>query len=250
MDPILKYGSQGQAVMVLTDLLIRRGYLAAVQSTFDPTVRKAVKAFQAQHVDEIGRPLVVDGEVGPLTWWALRNPDNSAVPPSPTAAAFATLPPGSHGAGGAALAAAIAEMQSGAKEVGANNSGPWVDKYLNAIVPAPADWCAGFVSYCFTQAPGGIPFKYSLGARNIRNQFRNKGWAYDLGQLTPEPGDIVVWWRDQPNAVLGHIGLVHHVSNGILYTIEGNKGGFPAPVRGFNYTLSQMERLLGFGHVP
>ena len=37
--------------------------------------------------------------------------------------------------GRAALEPAIAQMQAGAKEVGSNNSGPWVEKYLNNILP-------------------------------------------------------------------------------------------------------------------
>jgi hypothetical protein len=38
--------------------------------------------------------------------------------------------------------------------------------------------------------------------------------------------------------------------HGILFTVEGNKGGFPAPVRVFDYVVSRIDRLLGFGRVP
>ena len=47
----------------------------------------------------------------------------------------------------------------------------------------------------------------------------------------------------------GHIGLVRHCSNGLVYTIEGNEGNFPAPVRGLTYTLGRIGKLLGFGRV-
>src|SRR3546814_18353321 len=84
-------------------------------------------------------------------------------------------------------------------EVGGNNLGPWVKKYLQ---PAGLDegnaWCAAFVSWCFLQTVGedkeDMPFRYSAGARHIFNQFKDKGWDLDKDAL-PEPGDIVCWWR-------------------------------------------------------
>jgi len=56
-----------------------------------------------------------------------------------------------------------------------------------------------------------------------------------------------VWWRVRSAGRRGHVGLVHHVSDGILYTIEGNR---TSCVAGFDYVLSRMEKLLGYGHVP
>ena len=45
----------------------------------------------------------------------------------------------------------------------------------------------------------------------------------------------------------GHVGLVHRLTDGMLYTIEGNKS---PKVQGFSYVFSRMDKLLGFGHVP
>jgi hypothetical protein len=225
---------------------------------FDAAVHQATCAFQASHLDPRGRPLVVDGVVGPLTWWALRQ-DRAAEEPGdsgpssvadPAGRDSESLPPGGTPAGRAALAAALAEMRAGAREQGGNNRGPWVEKYLNGMVDPPANWCAGFVSWCYAQAPVGLPFTYSLGARHIGRQFADRGWAYEPGTRTPAPGDIVVWSRGDARGWTGHIGLVHHVAHGILYTIEGNRGGYPAPVARFDYVLSRMDRLLGFGRVP
>ena len=248
---VLRKGDSGPEVGKLSALLVARGYLPATGTTFDLEVQRAVRGFQARHVDSRARPLVVDGVVGPLTWWALEHPDNSDVFAGP--APVSSPPPASAGSdrGRLALAAALGEMVSGAQEVGANNSGPWVMKYLHGIVPPPANWCAAFVSWCFAQHPAGLPFRYSLGARDIREQFRRRGWTYQLEDgIEPAPGDIVVWWRGQPEGWMGHIGLVHHTEHGILYTVEGNKGGFPAPVRVFDYVVSRIDRLLGFGRVP
>ncbi|HBH87594.1 MAG TPA: peptidoglycan-binding protein, partial [Syntrophaceae bacterium] len=63
----------------------------------------------------------------------------------------------------------------------------------------------------------------------------------------PKPGDIVVWWREKLEGWQGHVGLVHQLKNGMLYTIEGNKS---TRVQGFSYVFSRMEKLLGYGHIP
>ena len=244
-SPLLKQGATGAQVREMTGLLVDRGYLDAASSTFDLSVKHAVEGFQARHVAANGRPLKVDGKVGELTWWALRNPDNTSLLTPPVAPP--EIPHGGGAIGRAALRVALAEMAAGSKEVGENNSGPFVKKYLNDIVPPPANWCAGFVSWCFSQTPQGIPYRYSLGARDTRDQFKRLGWAYDARDRTPEPGDIVVWWRGQPDGWMGHIGFVRSVEGGILHTVEGNKGGFPAPVNTFDYVLGRMDRLLGFG---
>lgn len=242
----LRQGSRGSSVLGLTRLLKKRGHLDATGSVFDRTVRAAVEEFQARHVDPTGHPLVVDGVVGPLTWWALENEVEVLAPAG--VVDFATMPGrGGSRRGRAALATAIAEMNAGAREVGENNAGRFVKKYLGGIVPPPANWCAAFVSWCFSQHDDGIPFRYSLGARDIRFQFKEKGWLVDD---EPQPGDIVVWWRGQPDGWKGHIGLVHHCADGMVYTIEGNKGSYPARVRGFDYVLGRIDRLLGFGRVP
>ncbi len=244
-NPVLKEGSRGPAVLKLTRILKRRGHLESTRHSFNRPVRRAVEEFQARHVDELGRPLVVDGVVGPLTWWAFENEIEVLAPP--VGADFTSMPArGGSPRGRAALKTGIDEMKAGARETGSNNSGRFIKKYLNGILEPPANWCAGFVSWCFAQHPNGIPFRYSLGARDIRFQFKDRGWLLEEDEV-PEPGDIIVWWRGQPNGWKGHIGFVHHCSNGFVYTIEGNKGAFPARVRGFDYVLSRIDRLLGFG---
>lgn len=87
-----------------------------------------------------------------------------------------------------------------------------------------------------------------MSARNILRQCKDNGWAYPPeSEYEPEPGDVVVWWREKLEGWRGHVGFVHQVRDGMLYTIEGNKS---SKVQGFSYVLSRMEKLLGFGHVP
>ncbi|MEW6585701.1 MAG: CHAP domain-containing protein [Nitrospirota bacterium] len=250
----LKRGDKGTEVSDLQRLLVERGYPVEIDGIFGTETYRAVRAFQSQNLDQHGQPLVVDGEVGPLTLWSLAHP--KPVVETPSAVDYLTVPPFEMGGsylGRAALESAIGEMKAGACEIGGNNCGQWVRKYL-----APAgleegnSWCASFVSWCYLQASGRdesrMPFAYRPGARALLKEFNDKRWGHKpLSGYEPRPGDIVVWWREKLEGWLGHVGLVHQLKDGMLYTIEGNKS---PRVQGFSYVFSRMEKLLGFGHVP
>jgi len=255
----LKFKSDGKEVELLTKILKKRGYISEVSSYFGTTVKKAVQQFQAAHVDPRDRPLAPDGIVGPLTWWALQNDNVSKLKfPNHTTERICNmydLEDDEYSTFGEIVVSyAVDEILSGGREIGKNNSGKFVKKYLSKIVPVPNNWCAGFVSYCFQKAANknGIemPFKYSVGAKNIYKQFYRKGWTYKATHDDPpKPGDIIVWHRGVPKSWKGHIGLVAHYEDGIVYTIEGNKGIFPAKVRAFTYELGRINKLYGFGRV-
>ncbi len=245
----LTIGSRGAEVRELQRLLNERGYPVEVDGDFGTKTKNAVRAFQSQNLDQLGQPLVVDGKVGPLTWWSLTHRKPLIEPVS--AVDFTKMPPAALGGsafGRAALKIAIGELKAGAGEEGGNNKGKWVRKYLNGFGPEGSSWCAAFTSWCYDQNSGGCPFNYSLGARDILKQFKSRGWAHEpQSGYSPEPGDVVVWWRVRADGWQGHVGLVHSVKDGFLYTIEGNKS---PKVQGFSYVFSRMEKLLGFGQVP
>ncbi len=254
MPSNLKKGDQGQEVRLLQKSLNEHGFPVDVDGDFGAQTHKAVRAFQSQNLDAHGQPLVVDGKVGPLTWWSLTHP--KPVIDIPVAVNYAKMPPKKMGGsriGRAALKKAIAEMKAGAKEIGGNNCGPWVAKYLApANLPQGHSWCASFVSWCYLQACKGkkdkMPFDYCPGARALLRQFKDRGWGHEPHSgYEPKPGDIVVWWRVSLSGWQGHIGLVHSVQDGMLYTIEGNRS---PQVQGFSYVQSRIDKLLGFGHIP
>jgi hypothetical protein len=254
MPKTLKKGDKGAEVRELQKLLTERGYPVGIDGDFGPETYRAVRAFQAQNLDQHGQPLVVDGKAGPLTWWSLTHP--KLLIETPSAVDFSLMPPdgmGGSSLGRAALEVAIGELKAGACEEGGNNRGPWVRKYLEPTgQPEGNSWCASFVSWCFLQACSGdrnaMPFAYSPGARDLLRQFKNKRMAYEPNRgYQPQPGDLVVWWRERLEGWQGHVGLVHQFKDGMLYTIEGNKS---PRVQGFSYVFSRMEKLLGFGHVP
>ena len=250
-DDTLRKGDLGPPVRLLQQRLAERGYAAGSSGSFDTRTWQAVRAFQAQNLDQHGQPLVVDGMVGPLTRWSLDHPTPVSDPPA--AVDYSAVPAaGGSARGRAALMAAAGEMKAGACEIGGNNCGPFVRKYLEpAGIAEGHPWCALFVSWCFLQAAGGdkasMPFAYAPSARTMLAEFKRQGWASAPGSgYLPQPGDIVVWWVSL-QGWLGHVGLVHSAQEGMLYTIEGNRS---PRVQGFAYVSSRMDRLLGFGHVP
>jgi peptidoglycan hydrolase-like protein with peptidoglycan-binding domain len=247
----IKKGSVGPAVEELQNILRELDYDIPVTGIFDTATFKAVRNFQSNHLDKHNTPLTVDGEVGALTWWALQHPRSEV---SGGSIDFGIMPDtalGGTAIGRSALQFAINELNAGAGEVGGNNKGPWVKKYLEpAGVSEGNSWCAAFVSWCFLQAAGGdkkaMPFKYSAGARNIYNQLKQKGAVYNIDDTSPQPGDIIAWWRVSLPSGFGHIAIVHHFKDGFLYTIEGNKA---ANVAGFSYVKTRMDKLLGYARV-
>jgi hypothetical protein len=181
----------------LQQSLVQRGYPVPVNGDFDSGTYQAVRAFQSQNLDQHGQSLVVDGKVGPLTWWSLTHSKPDLPPVS--AIDYTQMPAAELGGstiGRSALAAAIGEIQAGAGEIGGNNLGPFVEKYLKpAGLMPPESWCASFASWCYLQACGGnasqMPFPYCPGARALLKEFQDK-WisSSDSGTLwIPSPDD-------------------------------------------------------------
>jgi uncharacterized protein (TIGR02594 family) len=129
---------------------------------------------------------------------------------------------------------AVAQGEIGRGEIGSDNHGPDVKKYLQG--EEGKSWCAGFVSYCLARS--GYKGRYILRARDYMK----------VGRIdkSPRPGDLIVFWRVNRDGRLGHVGIVEKVLGNRIVTIEGNTGEFPAKVKRHEYTIGQIPRLLGF----
>jgi peptidoglycan hydrolase-like protein with peptidoglycan-binding domain len=245
-EMILKLGSSGPDVRTLIDDLRRLGFGLPAGNMFDAVVRRSVEAFQVANLDASGAPLVIDGKVGTNTRWALDAALNGRSPQD-LVANVPGLPGGGSASGRAALQVALAELAAGNGEVGGDNRGPHVTRYLNGQAAAGSSWCAGFVSYCFRQGLGrNADFGYIVGAQALHNKMRALGNAYAAALSNPpQPGDIIAWRRVDPtnpaqSAWKGHIGIVHSFADGILWTVEGNRGPFPSRVKAFRYSWSAL----------
>lgn len=248
---LLKKGDTGTAVKELQKMLQELDYNVPITGLYDTATFNAVQNFQGSHLDKLGKPLEIDGKVGDLTMWALQNPRTRAAQGLIDFTKMPATTLGGSSAGRAALKVAIDEILQNAREIGGNNKGPFVKKYLQpAGLNVGESWCAAFVSWCFFKAVGEdknkMPFKYHAGARNIFNQYKAKGWIIDNATQEPLPGDIAAFWRISLQSGKGHIGIVHHCADGFVHTIEGNKA---SNVAGFTYTKTRMDRFLGFGRV-
>lgn len=88
-------------------------------------------------------------------------------------------------------------------------------------------WCAAFVSWCQFQA--GIPAEIDCSEvscpRMINEILKPQGLykTVDSGYI-PLTGDLIYFKSASSTAVSSHVGLVIGVSDGYVYTIEGNGG--------------------------
>ena len=92
-------------------------------------------------------------------------------------------------------------------------------------------WCACFVSWCANECgyiDAGIFPRFSGPEWGVYWFKQHDQWAGR--NITPTPGMIIFFDWDNPetggqDGVTDHVGIVSHVENGIIYTIEGNSIG-------------------------
>ena len=219
---IIKIGETDAAVItaVAAKLNARGHDISPVPATYTRAMASVVKVFQAQNWDSLGRPLRVDGQIGPLTWNALFGAPATVAPPA---------------AGGIAVRAlnfAIGEI--GVEEVPpGSNRGPRVDQYLIAagLRPPPGYfWCMAFVYFCYREAAAAAgvsnPFPQTAGCLAAWNKVK----ASNPTKLLTRADAVANPARVKPGMVFihdygggrGHTGIVESVSGAALITIEGN----------------------------
>lgn len=125
-----------------------------------------------------------------------------------------------------------------------------------------ADWCAGFVDWCFFRALGAIdenggnPENYEElvdQMKSITNHgaggascgynisyYKEKGTYFNRGDKTPQAGDEIFLYNKC------HTGLVVKVEGSTVYTVEGNTGGGNGRVKKKSYSLSSGD-INGYG---
>lgn len=145
-----------------------------------------VCAFQRTHRNHLGKPLKVDGDIGPQTQWAL---DLEAL-----------------GARGRIVNAALEHV--GLAEQGTNR-GPEIDLWLRRCgAPVGLPWCAAFASACV-----------SAGGRNLHEASVARLAALLPHTDRPLPGDIGYYLHADGT---GHAWIWSCTSATRGYTVEGN----------------------------
>jgi hypothetical protein len=208
-------------VRLLQKLLHSNGYLRdalPADGLFDQVTNDEVVLFQLQHIDEQGQPLKSDGEVGPLTWWALKNPSGE----SQRNHFEGVIPDGLTNTRNQLLSLVIEEHGQPVFEIpdGSNRS-PDIDQYWGNTGVLGKAWCCAFVSWALLEVLGELPIegKHHLGVQRMWRAAKRQG----MGIEQPKPGDIFVQIK---SGGTGHTGFVVGASEDDqhIYTCEGNTG--------------------------
>ncbi len=217
--------ADGAIVRALQQRLNQLGYATTSPAgVFDTALAAVVKLYQTRNVDALGRPLTVDGEVGPLSWASLFGGTLAREAVSSGAAAGAL--PGGETLRERALRVAIGEI--GVREVPVgSNRGPRVEEYLASTnLGGGHYWCMAFVYWCFRKAAkeAGVanPFPQTAGCLDAWNKTKPIRIAKAAAAANPAlvvPGAVFILDYGDGN---GHTGFVRSAAGGALTTVEGN----------------------------
>jgi uncharacterized protein (TIGR02594 family) len=115
----------------------------------------------------------------------------------------------------------IAFNELGTEEMAGEEHNPEILKYANetnikGITSDEIAWCSNFVNWVAWKA--GLQFSAKPNARS----WLNVGAKVN----SPEPGDIVVFWRENPESWKGHVGIFLGISpdKKRVYCLGGNQG--------------------------
>lgn len=204
---------------------------------FGIETKRAVMLFQARNVDEEGRPLRQDGEVGSITWAALFGAQAVAEPSRPPDALLDQV----------LRLASAAEAKPVREQPRNSNRGPEVDEYLRrAGASLGLAWCCAFIYHCFDEAALAQgrpnPMVKTAGCLDHWNRAPSKGAIRILARDAHADPALVkvgmVFIMDYGGG-LGHTGLIESTAGGMLTTIEGNTDASKTREGGGVYRLTR-----------
>lgn len=109
--------------------------------------------------------------------------------------------------------------QYGIKEIAGKKDNSEVLKYFDEIgfdgskLKDETSWCSAFMNWVAKKS--GCDYSKSLTARS---------WL-KIGKEVQNPliGDLVVFWREDPNSWKGHVGIFINQDEGHIYCLGGNQ---------------------------
>ncbi len=115
----------------------------------------------------------------------------------------------------------IAFNELGTEEIAGDEHNPEVLKYakdtkINGITNDEIAWCSTFVNWVAWKS--GLQYSGKPNARSWLN--------VGTKVISPEPGDVVVFWRESPESWKGHVGIFLGLSpdRKRVYCLGGNQG--------------------------
>ncbi len=123
----------------------------------------------------------------------------------------------------------VAESQFGIQEDTGNNDGIPAKRYMRG---SKLPWCCGFI--CWSNDNSDDPkiantvkkfWSWGTNVRSLEEKMMKTGQWYGKA-ITPERNDLIFFkTRGQSDPGRGrHVGIVTHVDDAYVYTIEGNLG--------------------------
>ncbi|WP_282148928.1 TIGR02594 family protein [Algibacter lectus] len=114
----------------------------------------------------------------------------------------------------------IASKEIGTREIPGREHNPRIVKYaqdsgFKYINDDETPWCSFFMNWVAQQA--------GLESTNLANA---RSWLnVGIPVSMPEPGDVVIFWRESPNSYKGHVGVFIGYSQDQtrIYTLGGNQ---------------------------
>lgn len=115
----------------------------------------------------------------------------------------------------------IAFNELGTEEIEGDEHNPEILKYaeetkIKGVTSDEIPWCSNFVNWVAWKS--GLQYSGKANARSWLN----------IGKkvTSPEPGDIVVFWRESPESWKGHVGIFLGISpdRKRVYCLGGNQG--------------------------
>ena len=210
----LREKASGGSVRLVQGWLTLSGFNVVVDGGFGPATTQALRAFQAK------RGLPTTGFVDEATYAALVAPMVAALAPIPRKKTLGEL----------VLAYASQHLRQHPREVGGQNSGPWVRLFTDGSEGDRFPWCAGFATFCVKQACEtlgvALPVQRTLACDTIASSSGHrflKGAGAAPGKITP--GSIFVQQAtgaERQKYRYRHTGIIASAGPDTMQTIEGN----------------------------
>lgn len=229
---IYKIGMIGPEINHLQTVLVGQGFdPGPISGIFTPATQAAVIQFQQRHLDDEGRWLAPDGEVGPRTWWALEHPSGVAQKSNLGAVAknagMDLIPKGLTPKRHALCAFEVGLWEANVHEVpDGSNGGDGVDRINGG---RHDQWCMETQQFALEEVLHFNPFG-QRGASCYYTMMTAKRlgfWRPLNSAYIAIPGDIFVMLHDLGGGYSpGHTGMkLRGSENGAVFnTIAGNEG--------------------------
>jgi len=213
LDKNYKKESKGNKVKLFQEWLSLNGFGVCVDGDFGSATDYAVREFQRRN------RLKVDGIVGKNTFSKLIIPITNALK---------RISPDEKSLGEMVVAYAEQNLKENPREMGRQNSGPWVRLYMKGKEGPEWAWCAGFACFILRQACLSlgvrIPLKTSISCDTLAANAKGNGIFLKESKITDKsqitPGSFFLKRRTSTDWV--HTGIVVRANDEVFETIEGN----------------------------